>query len=146
MRAKNVILFSLLIIFCSCSKGLYKEYSFKQKGVRELNFYFINDTLGSFKVKYLCTDTVINIEQKFTYKKILDNKFFIKGITNQNIDPFIRVPIEKLNTCIKSNKTIGIERIPVIKEEEILIYKRKLFWQKIDKEKIISAFTFKAKK
>lgn len=145
MKPKFVMLFSMLIIFCSCNKGLYKEYSFKQKGIRELSFYFINDTLGSFKVKYSCTDPLISIEQKFTYKKTSDNIISIKGIENQNIEPFISVPLEKLNTCFKSNESIGLERIPVVNEEEILIYKKKLFWQKIDNEKIISAFTFKAK-
>ena len=145
MRKKLVILFSLSIIVCSCSKALYKEYSFKQKGVRELNFYFINDTLGCFKVKYLCTDTLINIEQKFIYKKTSDNKISIKGIEKQNIEPFIYVPLKKLNACIKSNKSISIEKIPTVNEEEILIYKRKLFWQKVDNNKVVSAFIFKVK-
>lgn len=146
MKKKLVMLFCLSIMISSCSNSLYKEYSFKQKGVRELNIYFINDTLGNFKVNYVCSDKVITIEQYFIYKKTSGGKFIVYGTDNQNHDLFINIPTEKLLNCNNSKTFFGIERVPVIKEEEILIYRNKLFWQKIDNNKIISAFTFKAKK
>lgn len=102
--------------------------------------------MGKFTVKYLCTDTLINIEQKFTYKRISENRIYIKNIISQGDEPFIIVPLKKLNSCIKLNKFSAIQRIPVIKEEEITIYKKKLFWQKIDNSKIVTAFIFIAKK
>ena len=144
MKAKLIILFSLSILICSCNKSLYKEYTFKEKGIRKLSFYFVNDTLGYFEVRYVCSNQLVNIQQKFVYKKITESQIHIKGMENK-IEPFIYVPIEKLNNCLELNKTNNFERIPVINEEEITIYKRKIFWQKIDKGKIVRAYTFKSK-
>jgi len=145
MKTKLVITFILLIILSSCSKKLYKEYSFKQKDVRELKFYFINDTLGSFKVKYLCSNVLIDIEQKFIYKETSEGIFSFKGIGKQKSDSFIYVPLEKLNNCVKSKQSISIEKIPLIIDEEIVIYKKSLFWQKVENGKVISALLFKAR-
>ncbi|WP_313255474.1 hypothetical protein [Empedobacter sp.] len=142
---KAIILFALLVILSNCSTRSYKEYSFKEKRIRELRFRFLNDSLGSFNVKYLCSNPVINIEQKFKYTKLSDNKILIENIEAKNKNVFIYIPLTELSTCINSNKYVGIERIPIINKEEILIYKKSLFWQKINNEKIISAFTFKSK-
>lgn len=141
MKTRLIMFFSLSIFICSCNKNLYKEYSFREKGIRKLSFYFINDTLGYFEVKYLCSNQSVNIQQKFVYKKINENQISIKGIES-HAQPLIYVPIEKLSNCFEFNDTNNIERIPVIKDENITIYKRKIYWQKIEKEKVVSAYTF----
>lgn len=143
----KLILFSLVFCFCSCNKNLYKIYSFKQKDVRDFNFNFINDTLGSFDVKYLCSDTLKKIEQKFTYKKISDGIFSVKGILNKKkYEPFIYVSVEDLKNCVETKESISIKKIPVIMDEEIVIYKKKLFWQKIDNGVVVSSLLFTAEK
>lgn len=145
MKKKLIFLISVFSVLSSCNSSLYKEYSFEQKNVRNLNFYFLNDTLGTFNVKYLCADTIKTIEQKFVYKKISNGIFSVKGIENQKNEPFIYVSQENLINCVKSRQSIGLEKIPVLRDEKILIYKKKLFWQKIHNQKAVSKITFTAK-
>lgn len=142
---KLIILFSIAIVFVSCNQNIYNKFTFKEKGVRELNFYFINDTLGTFQVNYLCTEDVVSFKQKFTHRKISDNKISIRGIDKNSSKPFTYVPLEKLNNCTQLNEFSNMEKIPIINNEVLFVHKRKLYWQKIKNEKIVSAYLFKGK-
>lgn len=144
MKNKTIILFILLLTLQSCKLRLYPDYTLKQQESRELIFHFSGNNSGSFEVKYLCANTAIKIEQKFTYKKISKDKILIKGIENRK-ETFIYIPSEYMNKCNNSDKDLYLNRIPVIDTEEILIYNHSLFWQKIQNKKIISAFTLTAK-
>ncbi len=141
MNIKSIIFFSLLSILqnCTAKQPLHDKYSLEQNGIRKLDIKFVTNTMGVFEVKYNCSDT-LKFKQEFKYKRISKNIIMITGIKKQNQDRFFYLSQNDKNSCPKSKEYLY--KIPLIGEEKVLMYQNKLFWQKIQNKKIISAFTF----